>query len=98
MPLQAAEVLQVRAATLLQIGDGNRSYGVELACLQVPPEQREAAADWLRRELPRRERVNLRPTGQRDGQLQARVSRLATGSDLGEGLIAAGLALPEACG
>ena len=98
--VDAAEVLQVRNASLLQVGDHNRTYSVELACLRIAPDSEAAAATWLRRELPRRTRVNLRPLGNHDGSLQARVQRLASGDqpalDLGEGLIAAGLAEPLA--
>ena len=95
---RAAEVLQVRSAQLLQVGDHNRTYTVELACLSLPPGGDQAAVDWLRDTLPRRTRVNLRPMGSHDGTLVARVQRLGgegPGSDLSEGLIAAGLAQPE---
>ena len=88
----AAEVLQVRTATLLQIGDRNRNYAVELACIGVEPVDQAAAMVWLRQELPRRTRVNLRPLGEHDGLLLAQVSRLAGEADMGSGLIAAGLA------
>ena len=94
----AAEVLQVRSGSLLQVGDHNRTYSVEVGCLRIPPDNNEAATAWLRQALPRRTRVNLRPLGNHDGTLQARVQRLANGDapvlDLGEGLIAAGLAEP----
>ena len=96
LPVEAAEVLQVRGPRLLQIGDGNRSYAVELACLQVESTAAEAAERWLRRELPRRSRVNLRPIGSRDGQLLARITRLGDGEDLSGRLIAAGLARDDA--
>jgi hypothetical protein len=98
---QAAEVLQVRSGNLLQVGDHNRSYSVELACLSLSDDGDAAAASWLRRELPRRTRVNLRPVSSHDGTLVARVQRLTgsgtTASDLTDGLIAAGLAdlLPQ---
>ncbi|MFZ0406842.1 MAG: hypothetical protein WAM11_01850 [Cyanobium sp.] len=91
----AAELLQVRTATLLQIGDGNRNYAVELACIGVEPDDQAAAMAWLRQELPRRTRVNLRPLGEQGGLLLARVSRLNGERDMGSGLIAAGLAHPE---
>ena len=69
LPAQAlaAEVLQVRSATLLQVGDRNRTYSVQLACVQVEPEDEQQAQDWMRRALPRRRRVNLRPEGSADG-------------------------------
>ena len=94
---QAAEVLQVRSGTLLQVGDHNRTYTVELACLAVPEGNEQAATDWLRAALPRRTKVNLRPVGNDGGTLVARVQRLGTTeatstADLGAGLIAAGLA------
>ena len=91
----AAEVLQVRSGRLLQVGDQNRSYSIELACLNPSQERDAEAAQWLRQQLPRRTRVNLRPQGQRDGLLIARVQPLSgpqAGSDLSQGLIAAGLA------
>lgn len=93
----AAEVYQVRSGRLLQVGDGNRSYPVQLACIAVDPEREEEATLWLRQALPRRTRVNLRPMGENGGTLLARVSRLADGDDMASGLIDAGLALAEAC-
>ena len=88
----AAEVLQVRSATLLQVGDGNRSNGVQLACVAVAADQQADAMAWLRQQLPRRTRVNLLPAGQSDGVLLARVVKLDGQLDLGQGLIQAGLA------
>ena len=93
LPAEAAEVLQVRSATLLQVGDQNRSYGVELACIALPEAQQAAATTWLRRELPRRTRVNLRPQGSDQGVLLARVVRLDRGSDLSSDLVDAGFGL-----
>jgi hypothetical protein len=90
----------VRGATLLQVGDSNRSYAVLLACVAVDPAQEAAATDWLRLQAPRGTRVNLRPVGQRDGVLLARVRTQAERSgpdlDLGMGLMAEGLAAPLA--
>ena len=92
-PAEAAELLQVRSATLLQVGDQNRSYGVELACIDLPEAQQAEATSWLRHELPRRTRVNLRPQGSDQGVLLARVARLDRGSDLSADLVAAGFGL-----
>jgi hypothetical protein len=97
-PAVAAEVLQVRSGTLLQVGDSNRSYGVALACVAVDADQAAAATRWLRQRAPRGTRVNLRPLGQRDGLLLARVRTMAGRNrpivDLGEALVAEGLASP----
>ncbi|MFQ6539039.1 MULTISPECIES: hypothetical protein [Aphanothece] len=103
-PATAAELLQVRGDGLLQVGDGNRSYTVALACIGIDPADQAAANAWLREALPRRSRINLRPVGQADGVLLARVSRLGRAAagrgelELGDGLIAAGLAHPLAPG
>ncbi len=94
----AAEVLQVRGATLLQLGDQNRSYTVELACIAVPEAQQDRALAWLRQAVPRHSRVNLRPMGQDQGVLLARVQKIGSADDLGAGLIAAGLAETDAMG
>jgi endonuclease YncB( thermonuclease family) len=94
----AAEVLQVRSGNLLQVGDHNRTYTVELSCVTVRADGDQAAADWLRSALPRRTKVNLRPVGNDQGTLVARVQRLGgdpAGADLGEGLVAAGLATAQ---
>ena len=98
LPAAAAEVLQVRSATLLQVGDQNRSYGIALACLELSPEQAAQATEWLRRDLPRRTRVNLRPRGSSNGQLLARVERLDRGSDVASDVVDAGYGrLDPAC-
>ena len=87
----AAEVLQVRSSSLLQIGDRNRNYTVQLACLEVNPSDEQAAVDWLKQALPRRRRVNLRPEGSMGGALIARVTPLGEDQDLSAGLASAGL-------
>ena len=92
-PIAAAEVLQVRSSSLLQVGDHNRTYTVELACAAVDPSHEAEAVNWLREQLPRRRRVNLRPVGSRDGQLMARVTPIGDPTDLSTGLVAAALAV-----
>jgi endonuclease YncB( thermonuclease family) len=89
---QAAEVLQVRGADLVQVGDQNRSYPVRLGCVAVDASNAVAATEWLREALPRRTRVNLRPLGTMDGTLIAQVKILSSDEDLGSGLVKAGLA------
>lgn len=92
----AAEMQQIRTATVLQVGDSNRSYTVRLACIAVAPDQQELAVRWLRQTATRGTRVNLRPMGEQNGQLLARVTTLPrggkTGIDLGASLVAEGLA------
>jgi len=92
LPSMAAEVLQVRSSTLLQIGDRNRNYSVRLACVAVDPVNEEAAVALLKKAVPRRKRVNLRPEGNEDCVLIARVTPLDSDQDLGFSLVTGGLA------
>lgn len=96
-PAQAAEILSVRSATLLQIGDQNRSYGIQLACLSVADTSEQEAMSWLQNHGPRGTKVNLRPISKQDGKLVAKVRVLKTGQDLGEAMVAEGLASPIPC-
>lgn len=90
----AAEVLQVRSGTLLQIGDHNRTYTVRLACVAVAESDEALASGWLRQQLPRRSKVNLRPRGSDDGVLIAGIEKQnSRGSlDIGNALVEAGFA------
>ena len=97
-PAHAAELLQVRDATQLQVGDRNRAYRVDLACVYIASADRAAATSWLKRQLPRGTKLNLQPLQAEGEDLTARVYRLDDGLDLGEGLIQAGLAQAEPCG
>ena len=90
--LNAAEVLQVRTSSLLQIGDQNRTYSVKLPCISVDLSNEEKAVSWLRKEFPRRQRVNLKPMGSDNGQLIARVSRVSDQDDISSKMISIGLA------
>ena len=83
-PVFAAEALQIRSSTLIQIGDHNRNYTIKLSCLEVNPKDEQAALSWLKSELPRRRRVNFSPQGSNDGILIARVNLLGKERDLGE--------------
>jgi hypothetical protein len=93
----AAEILSIRSATLLQVGDQNRSYGVQLACVMVSDAQRQEALNWLQQHGARGTKVNLRPISQSEGRLVAKVSVLKTGLDLGDAMVSRGLASPVPC-
>lgn len=85
--VSAAEVLQVREADLLLIGDQNRTYSVRLACAEITPGQEQNAINFLRKQLPRRQKVNLMPMGSKDGLLLARVRPLGSSQDLSSLLV-----------
>ncbi len=93
-PLEAlaAQILQVRSSSLIQIGDSNRSYTVKLACVKVFPEKEQLAKEFLKSELPRNMRINLRPQGTIDGVLISRIQDLRGEYDISERLIIEGFA------
>ena len=90
--VNAAEVLHISNSGLLQIGDNNRTYTVELACLDIKPGEEDAVIELLKHNLIRGTRVNLMPKTFKDGVLVARVSRLNDKQDINQIIFNQGLA------
>ena len=88
----AAEILQVSSSTVLIIGDNNRSYNVKIACTEITPDLEERSINWLKKELPRHTKVNLKPKGSVEGVLVAKVIPLNSNVDITERYINEGLA------
>ena len=88
----AAEILQVSSSSVLLIGDNNRTYTVKIACTEISPDLEERSFNWLKKQLPRHTKVNLKPKGSVDGVLVAKVIPMNTNIDIGEKYINEGLA------
>ena len=88
----AAEILQVSSSSVLLIGDNNRTYTVKIACTEISPDLEEKSVIWLKKQLPRHTKVNLKPKGSLDGMLVAKVIPLNSNNDINEKYIKAGLA------
>ena len=88
----AAEILQVSSSSILLIGDHNRNYTVKIACTEISPDLEEISLEWLRKELPRHTKVNLKPKGSVDGILLAKVIPLNSDLDIAEKYINEGFA------
>ena len=88
----AAELVQVTSSSVLLIGDNNRTYKVEIACVEVDKNNEVNARNWLKNNLPRHSKVNLRPKGFEDGILISNVISIKKNIDLGERLISEGYA------
>ena len=88
----AAEILQVSSSSVLMIGDNNRTFMVKIACTEISPDLEEESVIWLKRQLPRHTKVNLKPKGLSDGMLVAKVIPLNSGIDITEKYINEGLA------
>ena len=90
--VDAAEILQVTSSSLLLVGDHNRTYTVELACTEISPDLEEESLKWLKKQLPRHTKVNLKPKGSFDGVLVAKVIPFNSDIDIAEKYINEGLA------
>ena len=88
----AAEILQVRSSSVLLIGDNNRTYTVKIACTEISPDLEEKSIKWLKKQLPRHTKVNLKPKGSVDGVLIAKVIPFDSNIDITEKYINEGLA------
>jgi len=88
----AAEILQVSSSSVLLIGDHNRTYTVKLACTEISPDLEEKSLNWLKKQLPRHTKVNLKPKGSVDGVLVAKVIPFDSNIDITEKYINEGLA------
>ena len=89
----AAEILQVSSSSVLLIGDNNRIYTVKLACAEISSELEEKSFSWLKKQLPRHTKVNLKPKGSVDGVLIAKVIPFNSDIDITEKYINEGLAM-----
>tara|TARA_Y100001968_G_scaffold216900_1_gene199633 strand:- start:232 stop:588 length:357 start_codon:yes stop_codon:yes gene_type:complete len=90
--VDAAEILQVTSSSVLLIGDHNRTYTVKLACAEISPDLEVKSVNWLKKELPRHTKVNLKPRGSVDGVLVAKVIPFDSNIDITEKYINEGLA------
>ena len=90
--VDAAEILQVTSSSVLLIGDHNRTYTVKLACTEISTDLEEESLKWLKKQLPRHTKVNLRPKGSIDGVLVAKVIPFDSNIDVNEKYINEGLA------
>ena len=90
--VDAAEILQVTSSSVLLIGDHNRNYTVKLACTEISPDLEEKSFNWLKKQLPRHTKVNLKPKGSVNGVLVAKVIPFDSEIDITEKYINEGLA------
>tara|TARA_Y100001968_G_scaffold85567_1_gene76681 strand:- start:757 stop:1104 length:348 start_codon:yes stop_codon:yes gene_type:complete len=91
--VDAAEILQVSSSSVLLIGDNNRTYTVKIACIEISPDLEESSHEWLKKQLPRHTKVNLKPKGSVDGVLVAKVIPFNSNIDITEKYINEGFAI-----
>ena len=84
--------MQISSSSVLLIGDNNRTYTVKIACAEISPDLEERSVEWLKRQLPRHTKVNLKPKSSLNGVLVAKVIPFKTNIDITEKYINEGLA------
>tara|TARA_B100000945_G_scaffold276923_1_gene241858 strand:+ start:37 stop:384 length:348 start_codon:yes stop_codon:yes gene_type:complete len=90
--VDAAEILQVSSSSVLLIGDNNRTYTVKIACTEISPNLEEKSIKWLKKQLPRHTKVNLKPKGFSDGILVAKILPFNSKIDIADEYVREGLA------
>ena len=93
--VDSAEILQVSSSSILLIGDNNRTYTVKIACTEISPDLEERSVEWLKKQLPRHTKVNLKPKGSLDGVLVAKVIPFNSNIDIAEKYINEGFAIKK---
>ncbi len=88
----AAEILQISSSNVVLIGDNNRTYTVKIACTEISSDLEEKSVVWLKKQLPRHTKVNLKPKGSLDGVLVAKIIPFNSNTDLTEKYVNEGLA------
>ena len=88
----AAEILQISSSNVVLIGDNNRTYTVKIACTEISSDLEEKSVVWLKKQLPRHTKVNLKPKGSLDGVLVAKIIPFNSNTDITEKYVNEGLA------
>tara|TARA_Y100001968_G_scaffold81815_1_gene72902 strand:+ start:203 stop:412 length:210 start_codon:yes stop_codon:yes gene_type:complete len=68
---------------------------VKIACAEISPDLEDRSVEWLRKELPRHTKVNLKPKGSVDGVLVAKVIPFNSNIDITQKYINEGLAINQ---
>ena len=65
---------------------------MKIACTEIRPDLEEESINWLKKQLPRHTKVNLKPKGSVDGVLVAKVIPFDSNIEITEKYINEGLA------
>ena len=71
-----AELLQIKDANTILVGDQNRSLYLSLYCIDINENERENAIKILKRNFPRGTKVKIKPYGSNGNRLLAKIFRV----------------------
>tara|TARA_Y100001978_G_scaffold161198_1_gene147477 strand:+ start:120 stop:503 length:384 start_codon:yes stop_codon:yes gene_type:complete len=69
----AAELLQIKDANTILVGDQNRSLYLSLYCIDINENEKEKATEILKRNFPRGTKVKIKPYGSSSNRLFAKI-------------------------
>ena len=85
--VNSAEILQINSSNTVLIGDQNRNIVVQLFCIEVDASKDLEAKALLRRNFPRGTKVKIKPYGNKDNNLIAKVYNLKNNNEMTDLLI-----------
>ena len=80
----AAELLQIKDANTILVGDQNRSLYLSLYCIDIDENDKDKAIEILKRNFPRGTKVKIKPYGSEDKKLLAKIYRIDDETEMTE--------------
>ena len=80
----AAELLQIKDANTILVGDQNRSLYLSLYCVDINQNEMENATKILKRNFPRGTKVKIKPYGSNGSRLLAKIFRVDDETEMTE--------------
>ena len=85
--VNSAEILQIKSANTILVGDQNRNLTIELCCVDVNENDEIEATNLLKSEFPRGSKVKIKPFGFKENVLLAKVFNIKGTKEMTELLV-----------
>ena len=86
--VNSAEILQIKSANTILVGDQNRNLTIGLFCVDVNENDELEATNLLKSEFPRGSKVKIKPFGFKENVLLAKVFNIKGTKEMTEILVA----------
>ena len=91
LPVNSAEILQIKSSNTILVGDQNRNLTIRLFCVDVNENDEIKATNFLKSEFPRGSKVKIKPFGFKENVLLAKVFNIKGTKEMTELLVAKNL-------
>ena len=88
IPVNSAEILQIKSSNTILVGDQNRNLTIGLFCVDVNENNELEATNILKSEFPRGSKVKIKPFGFKENILLAKVFNIKGTKEMTELLVA----------